>query len=141
MKFSEIIEPPGGYINTTHSYFLVLGIFDRGYPNPTGTGNFESRNGSLIDINQNTVDVFYDIIIQVEQWTDSMTVWNGTAMESEPITHTTSTSIIIEKKEMLIPPGFKLLSFGYAIGFWLTAEEVEEYVKGHFSESSVSQEQ
>jgi hypothetical protein len=128
MKFSEIIEPSGGYVNTTHSYFLVLGIYDRGYPVPNGVGNFENRNGVLIDPAGNDVDVFYDIVVSVTQFTNSMTVWNGTAMQSEPYTQNTAQVIIIQKESLLIPPGFKFSAFGYAIGFWLTAEEVNEMI-------------
>ncbi|MEM3830024.1 MAG: hypothetical protein QXP36_12555, partial [Conexivisphaerales archaeon] len=110
----------------SNSYFLVLGIYDRGYPVPNGTGNFENRNGILIDQNGNTVDVFYDIVVQVQSWNSTMTVWNGTTMESEPITLYTSVPIIIKKERMLIPPGYKFQAFGYAIGFWMTIEEVEK---------------
>ncbi|MEM4005059.1 MAG: hypothetical protein QXM43_05425 [Desulfurococcaceae archaeon] len=136
MKFSEIIEPSGGYVNTSHDYFLVLGIYDRGYPTPTGTGNFENRNGVLTDPNGNTVDVFYDIVVQVSQWTNNMTVWNGTSMETEPYTQNTTQVFILEKKEMLVPPSYRLSGFGYAIGFWLTFDEVQEYIlKGNKSVS------
>ena len=133
MKFSEIIEPSGGYINNTHSYFLVLGIYDRGYPVPNGIGNFENRNGVLIDSAGNNVDVFYDIVTSVTQFTNSMTVWNGTSMVTEPYTQNTAQVIVIQKESLLIPPGFKFTAFGYAIGFWLTVEEVTEMIlKGSY---------
>ena len=137
MKFSELIEPSGGFINTTNSFFLVLGIYDRGYPNPTGTGNFENRNGILIDPNGNTVDAFYDIIIQITRWTNNMTVWNGTAMESEPYTQTTSQVIVIEKQSLLIPPKFTFQAFSYAIGYWLTVKEVQKWLMGQLDTEAI----
>jgi len=138
MKFSEIPEPSGGFVNNTNSFFLVLGIYDRGYPNPTGTGNFENRNGILTDPANNTVDVFYDIIIQITQWTNSMTVYNGTSMVSEPYTQNTSQVIVIEKQSLLIPPKYKFQAFGYAIGYWLTSKEVAKWLMGQLDTEAIT---
>ncbi|MEM4115624.1 MAG: hypothetical protein QXP59_06445, partial [Saccharolobus sp.] len=52
----------------------------------------------------------------------------GTSMENEPYTQNTSQVFILQKKEMLVPPSYKLSAFGFAIGFWLTFDEVQEYI-------------
>ncbi|MEM3265722.1 MAG: hypothetical protein QXH07_07190 [Thermoplasmata archaeon] len=143
MKFSEIVEPSGGWVNNTTGFFLVIGIYDRGYPTPTGSGNYENRNGVLVDPNGNTVDVFYDIVTQVVKYSGnvnqgtngSMPVWNGSSVVNDPYSSPSftqdiynSTTFIIQKSKMLIPPGYKFSGFGYAIGFWLDDNEVREYI-------------
>ncbi|MEM3423882.1 MAG: hypothetical protein QXE51_04895 [Nitrososphaeria archaeon] len=136
MKFSEIFEPTStfpvpelvGYTNNTTSWFLVLGIQLKALPGITGYGEFENRMGILYDPNGNYVDCFYDIFVEIQTWNSSMTVWNGASMESEPITIYTSTPFVFAKKSMLIPPNFKFQNFRIAYGFWLSYEEVEEYI-------------
>ncbi|MEM4067513.1 MAG: hypothetical protein QXV17_11730 [Candidatus Micrarchaeaceae archaeon] len=134
MKFAEITEPSGGYKNTTSSYFLALGIAFLDTPSTLNTGWQSNQNGILIDPNGNVVDRFFWIDVNVSAFSSSMTVWNGTSMESEPYTSYTAVAIVDRKSSMLVPPQFTLKNFGYAIGFWLTFEETKEYLlKGNIS--------
>jgi len=132
MKFSEITQDQdGNWTNNTNSFFLVIGIGQQLFPNPSSPGTYPSQKGILNDPNMNIVDIFYNVQVQIIQWNDTMTVWNGSAMESEPKTDVTAVAIIHERERMLVPPGYTLQYFGYAIGFWLDENEVEEYILGH----------
>ncbi|MEM3907864.1 MAG: hypothetical protein QXZ17_13570 [Nitrososphaerota archaeon] len=130
MKFSEIIEPQGGYLNDSNSYFLVLGIWNQYIPEPTGPGATTVTMGNLIDQNGNIVDFFKNFTIYVNQWTLSMPVWNGSSVVNENYTLNTAVPIIYQKTIMLIPPGYKFNGFGIAVGFWLEPEEVEKMIIG-----------
>ncbi|MEM3489824.1 MAG: hypothetical protein QXO75_09270 [Nitrososphaerota archaeon] len=130
MKFSEIQEPYGGYVNKSDSYFLVLGINSYPSTNPSSIGISQDAVGELVDPENNTVDYFKMAVMATNQWDQSMTVWNGTTMESEPLTQIVSGSWSFEKTIMLIPPGFTFKNFGIAYGFWLSEEEVKQMSLG-----------
>ncbi|MEM4091202.1 MAG: hypothetical protein QXQ46_10790 [Thermoplasmatales archaeon] len=135
MKFSEIVEPSGGYRNNTTSYFLVLDISGTAYTGIlNSTGVYTATAGILRDPNGNNVGVFKMIAVVVSSIPSTMTVWNGTSMESEPIDFIVSNTEYSERHNMLIPPGYYFIGFGYAIGFWLDEDEVREYIlKGNKS--------
>ncbi|MEM3872849.1 MAG: hypothetical protein QXE05_09860 [Nitrososphaeria archaeon] len=129
MKFSEIKEPSGGFKNNSTSYFLVLDIADNpAVSSMDSIGSYSSFAGSLVDPNGVPVANFKFIFINVSSVQSTMTVWNGTSMVSEPINFIIPTVQYIARHEMLIPPGYSFNNFGYAIGFWLTFEELQEYL-------------
>ncbi|MEM3873322.1 MAG: hypothetical protein QXE05_12250 [Nitrososphaeria archaeon] len=129
MKFSEIAEPEGGYKNNTTSYYLVLDIaLDPVITSINSTGSFGTSTGTLYDPNGISVGFFKTVNIVISSIPSTMTVWNGTSMESEPINFIVPTVQFISRHNMLVPPGYTLKNFDYAIGFWLTEEEVEQYI-------------
>ncbi|MEM3907686.1 MAG: hypothetical protein QXZ17_12630 [Nitrososphaerota archaeon] len=130
MKFAELEEPPGGYTNNSDSFFLVLGITNTNVTPPTGTGVTFSNSGALQDQIGATVDFFKVVAVIVNSWSLPMPVWNGSSIVNENYTLYTSAAAIYSKSIMLIPPGYKFSNFGIAIGFWLTAEEVEKMIMG-----------
>ncbi|MEM4067681.1 MAG: hypothetical protein QXV17_12570 [Candidatus Micrarchaeaceae archaeon] len=129
MKFSEIIEPSGGYRNNTTSYFLVLDIAGTTYTAMlNSTGVYTAASGILRDPNGNDVGYFKFIAVVVSSVPSTMTVWNGTSMESEPINFIVSNTEYSERHNMIIPPGYYFINFLYAIGFWLDEDEIREYI-------------
>ncbi|MEM3862389.1 MAG: hypothetical protein QW203_07925 [Thermoplasmatales archaeon] len=130
MKFAEIIEPEGGFLNDSNSYFLVIGILYTHITPPSGTGTYYGNSGVLMDQNGNGVDFFKITIIQVSSWSLPMPVWNGSSVVTENYTLYTTAPFIYQKSVMLVPPGYRLSDFGYAIGFWLSPDEVEQMILG-----------
>jgi len=128
MKFAEIKSENNKWTNSTNSYFLLMGIQLNGFPEPSQSGLTINGNGILQDASGNALDTLAVLIVSVSQWTNNMTVWNGTSMVSEPYTQTTSQAFIYQKPSMLVPPGYSVFAFLYGWGFWLTSDEVESYI-------------
>ena len=148
MKFAELIsqkitnpQAPNnvqgliGWYNSTNSHFLVLSLFPVPYYGdqfnsaiPNSTGSYGATIGDLLDPNGYTVAHFYAIRTFIQQFNDSMTVWNGTAMENEPQTHTTMTTWMFRMNHLLIPPAYTLADFDFGMGYFLTDEEVREFI-------------
>lgn len=120
MKFSQLNEPEtGGYTNTSNSFFLVIGIYNRGFPEPTEPGNTTNQNGILKDPSKKIIGVYNSITFYDYSYSPSSGVYEG-------FSHTLNSS----NNKMWIPPGYNFSSFTYAIGFWFTAEEVTKYYLG-----------
>ncbi|MEM3860333.1 MAG: hypothetical protein QW478_13200 [Candidatus Micrarchaeaceae archaeon] len=128
MKFAEIIEPSEGFLNNSNSYFLVLGIFYLTIPNLSSQGVGRFDNGQLVDQNGNDVDAFVAVLTNNYPLSGTMPVWNGTSVVNESFSYPSYTITVVQKFWMLVPPGYTLKNFGYAIGFWLSPEEIEEMI-------------
>jgi len=119
MKFSQINEPAeGGYTNKFNSFYLVIGIYDMGIPEPTTPSNISTENGVLKDPANNVVQVF-----------DKITFYDyhvKGSLSDEAYSHTVHSTL----SKMWLPPQYNLTAFGYAIGFWFSMEEVAKYYLG-----------
>ncbi|MEM3872729.1 MAG: hypothetical protein QXE05_09240 [Nitrososphaeria archaeon] len=49
-------------------------------------------------------------------------------METEPLTLYLLTATYFERHDVLIPPQYTFKYFGVAVGFWLTFDEVKQYI-------------
>lgn len=148
MKFAEIVigtitnpqapknlQGTQGWFNSTNSHFLVISAFPSPFygtvmnPNPPNSvGTYINEIADLYDPNGNIVDHFAGIELLIQKFTDSMTVWNGTSMISEPITHTSMIGWSITRHSLLVPPNFSVGAFKILIGYFLTDVEVQEYI-------------
>jgi len=116
MKYTEITEPTGGFINNTTDWILVTGISY--FANLTDKDMMSGPNydnvGVVLDLNGNPVDQ-YGLI-----WGEVVSTGNT----SEPYVTFQYTSL---KNWILVPPQHKFVSFGTATAFYLTFEELMQF--------------
>lgn len=114
MEFAEIKTDP--FTNTTNNFFLVLEIAQYNTPNPGTPGQGNQSNGMLSDPQGNIVGMKWIPFYQDYEVTGNLS--------NEAYAH----SWTHDRHFMLIPPNFKYRSFSIMIGFWLTPEEVKEFI-------------
>ncbi|MEM3860695.1 MAG: hypothetical protein QW478_15095 [Candidatus Micrarchaeaceae archaeon] len=120
MKFSKIVEPPeGGFTNTTNSWILVVGISYLPTVNPNSPTITEDGVGVVRDEEGNIIDQMGFVEFQDYLYTPS------SSTTSYPFSH----SIGFMKSFVLVPPMYNIENFGYAMAFYLSYEEVEEFLK------------
>ena len=119
MEFAEITEDP--FTNTTNNFYLVLDIFSHPTPNPNSTGINVQKAGALTDPNNRTVGFFY--IASSQDY-----VVAG-SLSDEAFAH----SYVVKRDWMVVPPQFNLSGHQFAIGFWLSPKEVEQFILGRLS--------
>ena len=116
MEFAEITEDP--FVNNTNNYFLVLEIQNHNTPTSSSTSEV---NGELDDPNGSNVGYHWIALSYDYEVTGSLS--------DEAYAHSWS----LERLWTLVPPKFTFKTFGIAIGFWLTSEEVKQFILGRLS--------
>ncbi|MEM3265721.1 MAG: hypothetical protein QXH07_07185 [Thermoplasmata archaeon] len=120
MKFSKIIEPEsGGYTNNTESWILILGISYLPTVSPDGPGLYEDGVGVVRDLQDNIVDQMGFVQFQDYLYTSGSSSYSF------------SHSVGFMKPFILVPPGYNIENFGYAIAFFMDYDEVEEFIMNH----------
>jgi len=115
MKFQEIDQDP--WVNASSDFYYVLGIRSIGVtPEPSSVGRVIILNGTVLDPQSNTVDV-YSLYVSYD-WTQAGSLSDEAFAHSWQNTH-----------RVLIPPGYSMASFGVMYGFFMTFDEVVEMVK------------
>ena len=119
MQFAEITEDP--FINNTNNYFLVMEISQISNPQPTGNGTSVVTNGELFDPNGYGLGQWNRVVAYSFEATGNLS------------NEAYAFSWLFQRHWMLIPPKFKINQFYSMWGFWLTPDEVKQFIFGRLS--------
>ncbi|MEM3862354.1 MAG: hypothetical protein QW203_07750 [Thermoplasmatales archaeon] len=155
MKFLQLpdVNPlslPVGYTyhypyfkNNTNAYIVITNVtfplFDLLGANITSLPYFMSINLGIFDPNGNRASEILKRNIEILQAPGSITVWNGTSMETEPAQFPVIDDSTVLLLPAILPPGYSVLldahngtpgSFGITLaGYGFILESEEELIK------------
>jgi len=115
MQFAEITEDP--FTNKTNKFFLVLDISHYSVPSPSATGvSYFSSSGTLYDPSGNAITYYW------RAWAYALEITGTLSNEAYSFVWQT------HRQWLLIPPKFQFVGFANMIGFWLTPDEVKQFI-------------
>ena len=116
MEFAEITEDP--FTNNTNNFFLVLGI--EGIANltsfPTPPGNTAAQIGVLKDPSGTPVAEWELVKAYANEVTGSLS------------DEAYSWTQYYRRHYLIIPPKFSFVDFSSCYGFWLSPEEIKQFI-------------
>ncbi|MEM4067634.1 MAG: hypothetical protein QXV17_12335 [Candidatus Micrarchaeaceae archaeon] len=101
------------YQNTSLSYVLIVGLMRFfNYPGNTDTSPYFFAYSYIVqDFQGNQIDLLEQYVYQLASYSGSITVWNGTSMETEPATFPTTAIIAFKSRHSLLPPRTQLVMY------------------------------